>query len=143
MLHQRALQLEWADPVVGALEHVVRAADVGDVAVLVSPGDVAGVIPAAAERLGGTGLVVEVAGHEAEGPWVERQRDLAFVRLLPRIVEQSDAIPRERPSHRAGLEWLARRVPDLRRSFGLPVSVPHRDAPGVPDPLDYLGVERL
>src|SRR5262249_3117248 len=44
MLDQDALELERRDPVVGGLEDVVGAADVGDVAVLVAPGDVACVV---------------------------------------------------------------------------------------------------
>ena len=52
VLDQHALQLERRDPVVGGLEHVVGAPDVGDVAVGVARADVAGVVVAAGHRLG-------------------------------------------------------------------------------------------
>ena len=52
VLDQRALQLERADAVVGGLEHVVGATDVGDVAVGVARRHVAGVVVAVAHRLG-------------------------------------------------------------------------------------------
>jgi hypothetical protein len=41
MLDEGALDLERADAIIGALEHVVRPPDVGDVAIGVSHGDVA------------------------------------------------------------------------------------------------------
>ena len=46
VLHQRALDLERADAVAGALDHVVGAAHEPVVAVLVAPGHVAGVVDA-------------------------------------------------------------------------------------------------
>jgi hypothetical protein len=36
MFDEHALELEWAEPIVGALEHVVRAADEGQVTLAVS-----------------------------------------------------------------------------------------------------------
>jgi hypothetical protein len=52
VLDQHALQLERRDAVVRRLEHVVGPADVGDVAVVVRGGHVAGVVVAAPHRLG-------------------------------------------------------------------------------------------
>jgi len=42
VLDQHRLEFERGDPVVGGLEDVVRAPDVGDVAVVILAGDVAG-----------------------------------------------------------------------------------------------------
>ena len=53
VLDQHALELERRDAVVRRLEHVVGAADVGDVALGVAAGDVARVVVAAVHRLGG------------------------------------------------------------------------------------------
>ena len=46
MLDQRAFQLERADAVVGRFEHIVGAADIGQIAVVVDAGDIAGAIDA-------------------------------------------------------------------------------------------------
>ena len=50
VLDQHALQLERADAVVGRFEHVVGAADIGQVAVGVAAGDVAGAVDLAVDR---------------------------------------------------------------------------------------------
>ena len=68
VLDEHALELERADPVVGRLEDVVGAPDVGDVAVGVALGDVAGVVVAVAHHVGGALRIVEVADHQAERP---------------------------------------------------------------------------
>ena len=47
MLDQDALKLERADAIIGGFEHVVGAADIGQIAVVVDCGDVAGAIDAA------------------------------------------------------------------------------------------------
>ena len=44
MSHQRTFHFEWADAVTGALDYVVCATDKPKVAVLVFPGNIAGVI---------------------------------------------------------------------------------------------------
>ena len=44
MLDQHAFKLEWADPVVGRFEDVVGAADIGQIAVVIDRGDIAGAI---------------------------------------------------------------------------------------------------
>ena len=50
MLEERALDLERPDAVGGGEDHVVRAADEPEVALLVADGTVAGHVPAVAER---------------------------------------------------------------------------------------------
>src|SRR5674476_1281649 len=66
VLQQDRLQLERRDLVVGRLEHVVGAADVRDVAVCVSGGDVASVVVAVATCLGGHRGVGIVTVHQAQ-----------------------------------------------------------------------------
>ena len=91
VLDQRAFQLERADAVVGRLEHVVGAADEGDVAVGVAHRDVAGVVVAVAHRVGR--LRARCPGSPPSGragaaPSVEA--DLALVGRLAVGVEQRD-----------------------------------------------------
>ena len=50
MLDQRAFQLERADPVVGGFEHVVGAADIGEIAVGIAHRDIAGAVDRAGQR---------------------------------------------------------------------------------------------
>jgi hypothetical protein len=68
VLDQDRLELERGDPVVRGLEDVVGAADVGDVAVVVLAGHVAGVVVTAAHRFRVPLGVACVAGHQAERP---------------------------------------------------------------------------
>ena len=81
VLQQRALQLEGRDLVVGRLEDVVGAADVGDVAVRVARADVAGAVVAAGHRLRRALRVAVVAGHQADrGRRRQVEGDLALAR---------------------------------------------------------------
>ena len=143
VLDQRALQFERADAVVGSLEHVVGAADEGDVAVGITRRDIAGVVVAVVHRLGVLRGAFLVAGHQAERALAQVDADLAFVGLAAVCVEQRDAVAGQRPAHRARLERLAGRVADLRGGLGLAVAVAQLDAPGGAHALDDLGVERL
>ena len=63
-LHDYVLDLGGTDPVARTLDHVIGAADVVVVAVLVLPREVAGVVDAAAPRLGGLLLVLVVAEED-------------------------------------------------------------------------------
>ena len=84
MLDQRALQLERADPVVGGFEHVVGAADIGEVARRRRA--------ARCRRCGSTAPSHRrdarprrlIALHQAERRRIKRQADLALVLLAAR-----------------------------------------------------------
>src|SRR5262249_42918824 len=60
MLEERALDLERADAVAGRDDHVVRAADEPEVAVVVAAGAIAGQIPLAAPARGRSGRIFPV-----------------------------------------------------------------------------------
>ena len=143
MFDQAAFQLERADAVVAGLEHVIGAADKGDVAVGVARGGVAGAVAALAHDFGGLLGAVFVADHQAERAQRQVQRQLALGRRVVVDVEQHDLIARQRAAHGAGLDRQAGRVADLRRGLGLAEAVAQREAPGVLHAVDDLGVERL
>ena len=143
MLDQRALELEGADPVARGLEHVVGAADIGDVAVGVARADVAGVVEAVAHRLGGLLGVVGIALHQRHRPPRQVDAELAFVAGLAVRIEQHHRVARQRLAHRARLDRQARRIADHRGGLGLAEAVADLQAPGGPHLLDHLGVERL
>ena len=75
MLHQRALHLERADQMAGALDDVVRPADEPVVALVVAHREVAGEIPAADEALAVAFLLVEIGAHHRRP--ARAQRELA------------------------------------------------------------------
>ena len=83
VLDEHALEFERADLVVGCLEHVVGAADVGQVPVGIPRRDVAGVEVAALRGLGVALGVADVPGHQVGGLLREVDADLAFVGLHP------------------------------------------------------------
>src|SRR6266536_2359067 len=143
VLDERALQLERADAVVGALEDVVPAPDVGDVPLVVPRGDVAGPVVAAARRVLRQRRVVEIAGHEPHGARLERERDLALGGLLAARVEERDPEAGHGAAHRAGLHLLSGRVADLAGGLRLAIAVADRDPPRLLHAVDHLGVERL
>src|SRR5439155_10465328 len=78
---QHAFQLERADPVVAALEHVVGPADEVHVPVAVAPRLVAGAVVTAGRRLIGPGRVVEIPLHQPERPRRQAEPDFSLVRL--------------------------------------------------------------
>ena len=109
MLDQHAFELERADAVVGRLEHVVGAADEGEIAVVVDEHHVAAaiVIAVGARQLA---VVALIALHQAgRTVGAEHQRHLALFRRMPVGILDDDAIARQRPAHRADLDLLPRR----------------------------------
>ncbi len=145
MLQQGALQLERADLVVGGLEDVVGAPDVGEVPVGVAGGDVAGPVQPVRHGLGGARRVVPVAGHHPGRPYTQVHAQLTLVGglLAGDRVQQDDLVARRRPAHGAGLDGDAGEVADLEGGLGLAEAVANGDAPGLADLLDDLGIERL
>ena len=90
VLDERALQLERADAVVRALEDVVGAADVGDVAVGVPLGDVARVVVAVPRVTNSfrSGSPSYPAMRPA-GRGIERDADLALLRASPPLARRA------------------------------------------------------
>src|SRR6185437_12408941 len=128
----------------GRLEYVVGAADVGEVAVVVAGGHVAGVVVATAHRLGVPLGVAPVAGHQPQRAVRQVQADLALGRWLAGDgVDEDHGVTGQGAAHRAKLDGLAGSVADLGGGLGLAVAVPDGDVPGPADLLDHLGVERL
>ena len=142
MLDQHAFQLEGADPVVRRLEHVVGAADIGEVTLCIARGDVAGAIDRARERRD-RAVILLVTLHQRRGTVREVDADLAFLGILVVGIEQPDLVAGQGAAHRAGLDRLAGRIADLGRGFGLAVEVADGEAPGLLDLLDHFGVQRL
>ena len=124
---QRGLDLERADPVAGRDDHVVGAALVPDVAVLVERGGVLGVEPVAAERLLGVLRVVPVADRIVRVR-ARAQADLAALALRQRLlvlVEDLHVPARHRLAHRALADVHERVVGDERIGLREPVVVEH------------------
>ena len=120
----------------------VGASDIGEIPVAIAARHIAGAVNASRKRPH-LPIFILIALHQTRGRWLDDDANLAFKRLIPRGVEQSDAIARERPPHRAGFELLTRRVADLRRRLRLPVAVADRQPPGRLDASDHLGIERF
>src|SRR4051794_22568033 len=124
MRHERRLDLERADAVAGRDDHVVGAALEPEVAVLVLTHAVAGA-PGARLR-----------------PVDEERRDRLRVRAQLAVLDPEPE-PRQRPAHRAGLDWRADRHAGERAGLGLAVAVVYRDANALLPQPDDLRVERL
>ena len=144
MLDEHALEFERRHLVVRRLEHVVGAADVGDVAVFVAAGDVAGVVVPTGHHGGVALRVTEVPGHQVQRRLGQVQADLALVgRLTGERVDQHHRHPRHGPAHRARLHRLSGRVADLQRGLGLAEAVADGQSPGAVHGRDHLGIERF
>src|SRR3954462_13071950 len=112
MLEARGLDLEGPDPVARGDDHVVGAALVPDVAVLVHRRGVLRVEPLPAERLPARLLVVPIA-ERGMRIGSRAQADLAALALLDRmlvLVEDLDVPPGHRPPHRALTDLHPREV---------------------------------
>ena len=143
MLDQHAFQLEGRDAVVGRFEHIIGAADIGEVAVRIAVGDVAGAVDVAGHRFDAA-VIALVAAHQAGWAGIaQRQAERAFLGVLIFGVQQAKMIAGHGHAHRAGLDRQARRVGDLQGGFGLAVAVADGDAPGALDLLDHLRVQRF
>ena len=144
MLEQRALDLERADPVRRREDHVVRATDEPEVALLVRHAAVAGHVPAVAEDRLGVVARIPVPREQRRRP--AEQRDVALharAADLRVVVDHRDVVTGRREPHRARTNLHSRRVGDEQRVLGLAVPVVHRDPERVLEALDHLGVERL
>ena len=95
VLDDHAFEFERADAIVGGLEHVIGAANVGDVAVLVDAGNVAGTVVAVAHDFSGLFGVAGVADHEADRALVvHADRHFAFARRMSLGIEHGDRVTR-------------------------------------------------
>ena len=103
MLDQHAFQLEGADAVVGSLEDIIGTADVGDVAIGVAGGDVAGMVPALAEGGRVSGFFAGVTEHQAAGAGGEIDRDFTLAGGAAAGIQDFDAVAGQRPAHGPGL----------------------------------------
>ena len=145
VLEARGLDLERPDPVPGGDDHVVGAALVPDVAVLVEARRVLGVEPLAVERLL-AGLVVAPVAERIVRVRARAQADLAALALRHRplvLVEDRDVPARHRLAHRALADLHERVVGDQRVGLGEAVVVEHGEAVLLAEPADRLGVQRL
>ena len=144
MLEQRALDLERPDPVRRREDHVVRAADEPEVALLVGHAAVACHVPAVPEdRLG---LVARLPIPGEQRRRAAEQGDVALharAADLRMIVDHRDVVPGSREPHRAGSHLHSWRVGDEERVLGLAVPVVHGDPERILEALDHLRVERL
>ena len=148
MRDQRALDLEGADAVARALDHVVVAAHEAVVAVAVAPGHVVQVVVVAADRLGRLVRVVAIAHEESGRVGALELRDadralLAVLHLASVVVEQLDVAERVGLAHGAGMRLDPGEVGDQHRALALAEALADALA-REPLPADGdVGVERL
>ena len=143
MLQQHALQFERTDAIVRRLEHIVRAANEGEITVVINEDHVTAAIDLAfrARELAVVGLV---ALHQAGRALIaEHQRHFAFLGRIAVGIDDADAVARHRPPHRADLQRLLRRIADHRGGLGLAVAVANGEAPCALHLIDDLGIEWL
>src|SRR5262249_33989811 len=93
MLDKRALKLERAEPIVGALEDVVCAPDVGEIAVCIAVRYIAGAVITSCEALFGALGIIEIAGRQARGPRLALDRDLPVIGLIAVRIQQDNLVP--------------------------------------------------
>ena len=129
--HQRRLDLERVDVLAARDDHVPRAVEQVEVAVVVGVDDVAGAVPAVDQRLGGLVRAVPVAEHDVRA--ADPQLAVAHVDL--------DAGHRD--AHRgeplaAAAVVLAGEVRDRRRGLGHPVEL---GDVAVRQPLEHAALE--
>ena len=152
MLDEAVLDLGRADAVAGGLEHVVGAALVPEVAVVVARGDVAGAAPVAgvlAARAFGIAEVLEeehrvgrAVGRDAGGPRPRRARRAAS--SLPSSSITAMRWPGIGAAHRARLRRPQRvRVADDVVHLGLAEHLVDRDAERVARPLEHRRADRF
>src|SRR6266487_1737039 len=119
---QRLLDVPGEDVEPAADDQVLLAVDHPQVAVLVEVADVAGMQPAAAQRLRGRLRRVPVAEHHAGGAAADlaalAEGDLAVV-----LVQDADLIARQREPDRAELAPPRRRAGDDRARLGAAVAL--------------------
>ena len=145
MLETDGLDLEGSDPVPRRDDHVVRATDVPEVAVLVLHRGILGVKPLAVEGLAPCLLVSPVAERIVRiraRPQTDLAARAALDGLLV-VVEELNVPARHRQAHRSFADVEERIVGDERIRLGQAVEVEHGDAVVVAEPADRLRVQRL
>ena len=124
---ERAFHLEGSDTVTARLDEVVGAAEEPEVAVLVHPGLVAGVVVAVHHDAGGLFRFEQVAGEKPQVlAFLELEADLAFhagLADMALLVEDGDVPARGRPADGAGLGRHAGEGADLQAGLGLTVAL--------------------
>ena len=150
VFHQRALDLERADQVARAFDHVVDPADEPEVAVGILFREVAGQVPAVGEAFGVARFFAEVAAEDRRPARPERQ-----LALGPRPGNRREAAiraasndgrldARQRPPHRARLHVHQTVVCDHDPTgLGLPPIVVDGKVERLLAPDHGLGIERF
>jgi hypothetical protein len=143
ILDQRALQFERTQAIIGTLEDVVGAADIGEVTIGIAVRHVAGSVVTSGKRLRGALIVVHIANHQADGLGIGDDRDLAVIGLLALGIEQNHAVPRRGLAHGAGFDDLSGKIAQQQDVFRLAKTVADGDVPSRSHPLDHFRVERF
>ena len=151
VLDQHALDLEGPDEVAGGLDDVVAATDEPEVAVGVTPGEVAADVPPADEALArsarrrrgtrGTSTATRPAARARPPCRACPATSSAAVGALHD--RGLDAGHRAAPSSRGGRRLAAKLAIMIAAGLGLPPVVVDGQAEGVPAPHHALGVQRL
>ena len=145
--HQRALHLEGADAITGALDHVVGAAHVPEVAVLVAPSDVARVIDAVVPGLTRALRVAVILLKESDrATLVCADHDLPLLTVLGRCAvgaQQIDVVLRVGQAHRPGLGRGPGEGADGERRLRLAVALHEADAGEAEEGVVDRRVQRL
>ena len=145
--HQRALHLEGADAITGALDHVVGAAHVPVVAVLVAPSNVARVIDAVVPRLTRALRVAVILLKESDrATLVCSDDDLPLLTVFGRRAvgaQQVDVVLRIGQSHRSRLGRRPGEGTDGERRLRLPVALHEADAGEAEEGVVDRRVKRL
>jgi hypothetical protein len=105
---QDALQLEGADAVIRALEHIVAAADVVEIAVGIADRLVAGSVVTTRGRSRSSFRIVYIPDHQPARAWRQVKSDFPFARFAAGAVEECHAITREWSAHRAEPHFFSR-----------------------------------
>src|SRR5262249_51640152 len=141
---ERALDLERADAVAGRDDHVVRAADEPEVAVVVAAGAIAGQIPLAAPARGRSGRIFPVLEEERRRLPAQRQvADLAGRKLGAVLSDDAQVVPREGLPHGPRSDRERRQIAGQDDALGLAVAVVDEPTEGVVPGVDHLRIERL
>src|SRR6266508_5216162 len=127
VLDQGRLDLEGADTVRRAVDHVVRAADEPEIAVLVHGRAVAGDVPVATVAFrGGVGVLPVLLEH-ADGPLgLDEDAEIALLaarQLAPVFIHDADAVPRRSRAHGAGFPRRGRERRGHQHALGLTVAL--------------------
>ena len=151
MLDEAILDFGWTDAVAGCLEHVVGAALVPEVAVVVCQGEIAGAAPIAGELFRRALRVLEVLEEEnrvgravRSCPMHRHFAQFANSRFLAVVGDDAYAVPRIRAAHGPGLRRPKRvRVADDVVHLGLAEHFIDRHAERILCPCEYRRADGL